>query len=179
MTSCPKDTDRRVRIASGSATIRSVCSSVAAVRSATPADEPRVKAIVNAAYSPYIDRMGGDAPAPMSDDYAELIARHVVSVATTGEQLVGVIVMWPHIGHLHVDNIAVAPDVAGTGVGTMLLRHADDTARSLGLGEVRLYTNAAMTENLAYYRRQGFTETHRQVDRGYHRVYFTRSVSDP
>jgi hypothetical protein len=36
-------------------------------------------------------------------------------------------------------------------LGTRLLALAEDRARSLHLPEIRLYTNAAMTENLAYY----------------------------
>ena len=43
--------------------------------------------------------------------------------------------------------------------------------------EIRLYTNEVMTENLSYYPNQGFTETHRAMDAGYHRVYFSRPVT--
>jgi GNAT superfamily N-acetyltransferase len=40
--------------------------------------------------------------------------------------------------------------VQGRGIGARLLDLAEDHARSLHLGEVRLYTNEAMTENLSY-----------------------------
>lgn len=42
--------------------------------------------------------------------------------------------------------------------------------------EVRLYTSAAMTENLAYYSRQGYTETHRAHHDGIHRVFFRKRL---
>ena len=44
--------------------------------------------------------------------------------------------------------------------------------------EIRLYTNAKMTENIRYYPRRGFRETHRACDAGYQRVYFSRFL-DP
>jgi hypothetical protein len=48
---------------------------------------------------------------------------------------------------------------------------ADARARELGLGAIRLYTNAAMTENLALYPRRGYVETHRAEADGFSRVY--------
>lgn len=36
--------------------------------------------------------------------------------------------------------------------------------------------NEAMTENIDYYPRRGFVETHRATDAGYYRVYVTRPV---
>jgi hypothetical protein len=53
---------------------------------------------------------------------------------------------------------------------------AEDEARRHGLPEVRLYTNAAMTENVSYYARQGYRETHRAVDEGFDRVFFVKEL---
>jgi hypothetical protein len=39
------------------------------------------------------------------------------------------------------------------------------------LSAIRLYTNAAMTENLSIYAHMGFVETHRAVEKGFNRVY--------
>ena len=70
----------------------------------------------------------------------------------------------------------VAPDVQGRGIGSRLLRLAEEQARARGLGEVRLYTNAAMTENVELYRRHGYQQTHRAVEDGYQRVFFTKTL---
>jgi hypothetical protein len=48
--------------------------------------------------------------------------------------------------------------------------------RRLRLPEIRLYTNEAMTENLAYYPRRGYTETHRAAEDGFNRVFFRKPV---
>lgn len=47
-------------------------------------------------------------------------------------------------------------------------------ARDLGYAEVRLSTNEKMTENLAYYPRHGYVETHRETVDGYGRVFLTK-----
>jgi ribosomal protein S18 acetylase RimI-like enzyme len=64
----------------------------------------------------------------------------------------------------------------GPAIGARLLDLAEDHARSLHLGEVRLYTNEAMTENLSYYPRQGYAETHRAEPDGSRRAYFRKPL---
>ena len=120
------------------------------IRRAAAADESDVGACVEAAYGPYVGRIG-KPPAPMLDDYAALIKNEVVHVATRDGRLVGLIVMWPQEDHLYVDNIAVVPEAQGTGVGGALLGFADREAQRVGLGEIRLYTYARTVENIQYY----------------------------
>ena len=114
----------------------------------------------------------------MLDDYTTLIENDVVHVVTLDGRLVGLVVLWPEQDHLYVDNIAVVPETQGTGVGGALLGFADQEAQRAGLSEIRPYTNAKMAENIQYYPRKGFHETHRASDAGYQRVYFSRSL-DP
>ena len=135
-----------------------------------------MRACVEAAYGPYVERIG-KPPAPMLDDYATLIQSEIVHVATLEGRLVGLIVLWPEDDHLYIDNIAVLPEAQGTGVGSALLGFADQEAQRAALSEIRLYTNAKMTENIQYYPRKGFRETHRATDAGYQRVYFSRCLN--
>jgi GNAT superfamily N-acetyltransferase len=64
----------------------------------------------------------------------------------------------------------------GRGIGGRLLALAEDHTRRHGLHEVRLYTNEAMTENLAYYPRRGYVESHRAEQDGFRRVFFRKRV---
>ena len=89
------------------------------------------------------------------------------------------VVLEPHPDHLLLDNVAVDPDRHGTGVGGQLLAFAERRARLLRLAEVRLFTNAAMTENLEYYPRRGYRQTHRAEQDGYQRVFFTKPLHNP
>jgi GNAT superfamily N-acetyltransferase len=74
--------------------------------------------------------------------------------------------------------VAVLPAAQGRGIGARLLALAEDRARALHVPEIRLYTNAAMTENLAYYPRHGYTQTHRAQQGGFCRVFFRKRVED-
>jgi ribosomal protein S18 acetylase RimI-like enzyme len=147
------------------------------IRRAQPADRLAVEAIVNAAYSSYIDRIG-KPPGPMLDDYAALIAEGAVSVVEeAGGQIAAIIVLLPKPEHLLLDNIAVRPDRQGMGLGRRLVEFAESEARRLGYRELRLYTHEKMTENIALYARLGFEETGRGHEAGYDRVFMTKRLT--
>ena len=98
-------------------------------------------------------------------------------LAHLDDRLLGVLVTESRPDHLLVENIAVSPEARGLGVGARLLERAEQEARDRGLAEIRLYTNAKMTENLAYYPRRGYRETGRRTEHGFDRVYFSRSLA--
>jgi N-acetylglutamate synthase-like GNAT family acetyltransferase len=146
-----------------------------AVRRATPADAQAVTEVARAAFATYVPRLGVE-PWPMTVDYADLIDNSEVWVVEDDGDAVGVLVLEDHPDHLLLDIVAVSPDRQGSGTGTWLLELADRRARELGHAEVRLFTNEQMTENLAYYARHGYTETHRDEVDGFHRVFFVRRL---
>jgi GNAT superfamily N-acetyltransferase len=145
------------------------------LRQAGPEDVAEIQAIAAEAYEPYVARIGRP-PAPMTADYAAAVGRGEVWVAVGDGAVAGLLVLVPAPDHLLLENVAVRPAVQGTGVGARLLALAEDQARRLGLPEVRLYTNVAMTENLVYYPRHGYVETHRAEGGGFSRVYFTKRL---
>ena len=146
-----------------------------APRPAIAADEAAIVACVRAAYAVYLPRMDR-APAPMTDDYAARIAAGRVRVLDGAGGLAAVLVFWPEGGDLFLENIAVAPAAQGQGIGRRLLRWLESEARAQGLTAISLYTNAVMTENLAFYARLGFVETDRRRDAGYDRVFLRKPL---
>ena len=66
----------------------------------------------------------------------------------------------------------------GKGWGRRLIDHAADEAAHLGLLALRLYTNAAMTENHSMYAHLGFVETHRVTEDDFNRVYMRLSLAE-
>jgi ribosomal protein S18 acetylase RimI-like enzyme len=149
------------------------------IRLATAADRDTIEAIVREAYSIYIERIG-KPPGPMLDDYAALIAAGAVSVlAELDGALAAIIVLLPKPDHLLLDNIAVRRDRQGQGLGRRLIAFAEAEARRCGFDEIRLYTHATMTENIALYTRLGFVETGRGHDAGYDRVFMTKRLAEP
>jgi GNAT superfamily N-acetyltransferase len=145
-------------------------------RGATAEDVPGLRAVACAAYERYVVRMGR-RPAPMTADYAQAVRDGRVWVAAVDDVLVGLVVLVLREDHLLVENLAVSPSAQGQGVGGRLLGFAEDHARRHGLSQVRLYTNEAMTENLAYYPRRGYLETHRGEQGGFRRVFFSKDLS--
>ncbi|MFD2470327.1 GNAT family N-acetyltransferase [Amycolatopsis silviterrae] len=150
---------------------------MAIIRAARPEDAAALAELARAAYSVYVERMAGTEPAPMRDDYPSLVDSGQVWVAEHDAAVVGMLVLKLKPDHVQLNNLAVSPARQGTGLGKQLLDFTDAYAREHGRAEVRLYTNEAMTENLAYYPRHGFRETHRGVENGYHRVYFAKDLS--
>ena len=88
----------------------------------------------------------------------------------------GYMVAWAETDAYFVDNIAVDPARQGRGLGRKLMAHAADEAKRRHLPAIRLYTNAAMTENLSMYAHMEFIETHRVVEKGFARVYMRWTV---
>ncbi|MET7274037.1 GNAT family N-acetyltransferase [Streptomyces flaveolus] len=147
------------------------------IRPATAADVPAVEAVTDAAYRPYIERIGV-VPKPMEADHAADVAAGKVFVTegAPGGPVVGLVVLEAFEDHLFLDSIAVHPDAHGTGVGRRLLRFVDAHARALGLPEVRLYTNALMWENQRIYPKYGYEVVERRVDGPYDRVHYRKRL---
>ncbi|MFD3476122.1 GNAT family N-acetyltransferase [Streptomyces sp. NPDC058695] len=150
------------------------------VRRAQAADVPAVKAVTDAAYRHYIDRIGV-VPAPMEADHGAEVAAGKVYVVD-GERggapaVIGLVVIEPREDHLFLDSVAVHPDAHGQGVGRRLLAFVDEHARVLGLPEVRLYTNAMMWENQELYPRYGYEVVERRTDGLYDRIHYRKRLS--
>lgn len=115
-------------------------------------------------------------PAPMTADYSAAVQSGQAWVAEADGQVLGLLVLVVNQGYLLIENIAVLPSAQRRGIGARLLMLAEDEARANGLGEIRLYTNEGMTENLAYYPRHGYRETRRAEEHGFRRVFFSKTL---
>ncbi|MFI8518253.1 GNAT family N-acetyltransferase [Streptomyces sp. NPDC085481] len=143
------------------------------LRPATAAHVPAVKAVIDAAFHPYIARIGL-VPAPMRADHAANVAAGRVFVA--GDPVAGLVVVIPEADHLYLDIIAVHPDAQGSGLGRALMGWVEGRARELGLPEVRLLTNAMMWENRNMYERYGYEVTERRAEGPYDRIHYRKTV---
>lgn len=145
------------------------------LRPATPHDVAAIEAIVEAAYSPYIERIGRK-PGPMLEDYGRRVKGGGVHVLDNDGQIQGFIILQDTDSALLLDNLAVAPQAQGLGLGRVLMDFAERQAIDAGYSAIRLYTNEAMTENLALYTRRGYVETHRAEEQGLRRVYMAKHL---
>lgn len=145
------------------------------IRSAQGPDAVALREIVERAYGVYVERIGR-RPAPMDDDYAGKIREGGVFVADHDGEAVGLIVLRARQDHLLIENVAVDPGHQGRGVGRALMAFAETYAAERRLPELRLYTNAAMTENLALYPGLGYREYDRRTENGLKRVFFSKRL---
>jgi ribosomal protein S18 acetylase RimI-like enzyme len=145
------------------------------IRAAKAPDAVVLGELVERAYAIYVDRIGG-RPAPMNDDYAEKLREGDVFVAVDDGAVVGLIVLITAEDHLLIENVAIDPEHQGKGIGRSLMAFAEAYAGDRSIPELRLYTNAAMTENLALYPRLGYREYARRTENELKRVFFSKPL---
>ena len=154
------------------------------IRQAERADEAAIAAIVERAYGVYVERIGM-RPGPMDADYAEKVRRGLVHVAEDGDgngggagpEVVGLIVLIEIDDRLLIENVAVAPDRQGGGIGRGLLAFAEETARGAGIGTLVLYTHEKMIENLELYARLGYVADEWRREDGFSRVFMSKRLA--
>lgn len=132
------------------------------LRPAEPHDAFEIRSLVRAAYARWIPVIGRE-PLPMQVDYDAAMLEHdfVLAIAATDTsgtpQSLGVIETQRRADHLWIENVAVAPQAQGRGIGRLLLADAERRAREAGLPELRLLTNAAFEANIRLYRLLGYS----------------------
>ncbi|KAJ6139878.1 Acyl-CoA N-acyltransferase [Penicillium samsonianum] len=148
-----------------------------ALHKATVEDIPAIRAMVDAAYSKYIERIG-KPPAPMTEDWDQVIRTHEVLVLRDNERIVGSITFHKDepTNSLKIDNVVVDPTTQGRGYGYKMIKYAEVEAQKQGLSSVTLFTNVKMFENVGFYAKLGFMETDRRVEDGFERVYFYKKL---
>ncbi len=72
------------------------------------------------------------------------------------EKIFGYIVFWLVADEIHLNNIAVSPDLQGLGIGSVLMESMFSTGRELGASSVTLEVRFSNTAALALYKRFGF-----------------------
>ena len=135
----------------------------------------QIKAISVAAYTMYIDRIG-KPPAPMLDDFSEMMQRYPVFVAVQENTIVGILVLMPGADGILMDNVAIHPDKQGQGLGRALIEFAENYARDRGYSHLDLYTNELMHENIRLYKALNYTETRHVMEKGYNRIYMHKKL---
>ena len=150
-----------------------------AIRPALPDDAPALTALVRESFALYVPRMGRE-PAPMSQAFPADIAAGRAWIVDGPEAPLGLLVAYgdgpAEDPSFHLETVAVSPAAQGLGLGRALVGFAEAEAARRGFPCVRLYTNAAMTENLALYPRLGYVETGRRREAGFERVFFEKTL---
>ena len=114
--------------------------------------------------------------ARLRNAYVAALREHLVDLLYVEGQLAALIEMIPAADHLLIENVAVLPALQGRGLGRRLMAHAEALAVSLGLREMRLYTNKKFASNLELYRRLGYRVDCEEPFMGGTTVYMSKPV---
>jgi ribosomal protein S18 acetylase RimI-like enzyme len=125
------------------------------LRQAEPADAPAIRALTREAYAKWV-AVTGREPLPMRVDYDEAVLTHRFDLLHEGGTLAALIETAAEPDHLLIVNVAVAPAFQGRGLGRRLMALGEQLALDRGFGEIRLYTNKLMAENVELYTKLGY-----------------------
>jgi len=146
------------------------------IRRAEAKDVDTLAKLAIAAYEVYVSRKGLILP-QMSYDYAKIVEEEQIYVIDEGGTVVSMLTLTPQDLYLLLRNLATFPQYQGRGYGRRFLEFAEGEARRLRLPEMRLWTNEKLVENITYYLKFGFVETHRATTDGYARVYMSKYLA--
>ncbi|NPE28588.1 GNAT family N-acetyltransferase [Methanococcoides sp. SA1] len=144
------------------------------IRKAIVDDAKDLKSCMVLAYTKYLDRLKGDRLPPMDVDYEEEISYYPVWVAESNNKIVGGLILIFEDDYTTIANVAVHPDLQGTGLGRELMEFAESEAKRRGYLEVRLATHVLLTENVSFYHHLGWSE----ISRDDTRVYMRKNITD-
>lgn len=146
------------------------------IRAATFADAPNLFHCAVEAYMGYIPLIGR-APGPMLEDYCAGVQQHHAFVAEEDGKMLGFILLKDGAGEIMwLDAVATYPQAHGRGVGTALIRYAENYMRSQEKAVCHLYTHVKYTRTIALYQHLGFEIYERVQEYGYDRYYMKKNL---
>ena len=126
-----------------------------AFRRAVVEDWPAIRDLTRAAYARWVPLIGRE-PKPMTADYEAAVRAHRFDLLEIEGALAGLIETVDEGEVLLIENVAVAPERQGRGLGRVLMARAEAIARGLGRPRLRLYTNQKFAANVRLYQALGY-----------------------
>jgi ribosomal protein S18 acetylase RimI-like enzyme len=148
------------------------------IRPAVPEDVARIRDLTRAAYAKWVALIGRE-PLPMQADYERAVAEHTIDLLIVDGAVAGLVETILRPDHLWIENVAVAPEQQGRGLGRLLLDHAERRAVQSGRAEIRLLTNQAFAANLELYARRGYAIDRTEPFRGGATIRMSKRIESP
>lgn len=108
---------------------------------------------------------------------AMLPPRGAFLIAEGAEGPLGCVGLKGGVGYAEIKRLWVSPDARGMGLARRLMAAAEDEARALGIGLLRLDTNSLLPEAVALYRATGWDEIARFNDDPYPDRFFEKRLT--
>jgi len=126
-----------------------------------PKDRVAAERLLRRAFAPYVAKLGRRQAPNAYEWLPEFLAEGWVFGLRNGGALVGVAITIRETAGWTLEQVAVAPESQGLGIGSRLIGHVEAEARRHGAPVLFLDTAAMMTDLLRLYRRLGFEERRR------------------
>ena len=150
-----------------------------AIRRAEVVDAPEVARLLHGFNTEFGDPTPGVAV--LSERAARLLAEGEITVLLGGEGPDGIAVirlrpaLWNEGLDAHLEELYVAPDLRGHGIGRALLEGAMDAAREAGAVRIDLGTSVDDTAAIGLYESSGFTNREGEPD-GPRMLFYERDL---
>jgi len=131
------------------------------IETLNPKDRAAAERLLRDAFAPYVAKLGRRQAPDAYEWLPEALAEGRVYGLRDGPSLIGVAITIRDTAGWTLDQVAVAPEYQGSGIGSRLIGHVEAEARRHGAPVLFLDTAAMMTDLLRLYRRLGFEERHR------------------
>lgn len=132
-----------------------------AFEAASPEQHDQIERLFRRAFVAYVGRLGRTQSDDAYDWLEAAIERGDVFIARQAGALVGAVATTRRDDDLYIDQVAVAPERQGAGIGSWLLDNTERLARSRHTKALCLHTAEMMDDLLRLYRRHGFEEVRR------------------
>ena len=143
------------------------------IRHARLSDLQQLRYLAQTAFAPSAPGVRGRRE-PLRADLRELVEHEDITVFMVRNRVRGFICYHIDGPDLHIEALAVSARQRRRGVGRQLLDQADRDGLEQKCRRAIFHSNAAMFENLAYFRAKGFEEIDRRTENGFERVYMER-----
>ena len=95
--------------------------------------EPEIESLFRTAFGPYVSKLGRELSIDAYRWLPESVARGKVWVALYDGEMIGVVAISIDDDSWLIDDIAVAPEVQGGGIGSWMLQRVEQLARARGI----------------------------------------------
>ncbi|MWB94837.1 GNAT family N-acetyltransferase [Flavobacterium sp. GA093] len=138
------------------------------ITKATLADIPALNTLINSAYRGETSKKGWTTEAHLlegkrttEEELTEILedSKNTFLKFTENDQIIGSVLLVEKGTQLYLGMLTVSPELQNSGIGKKMLAEAENQAKALGLSSIIMTVISVREELIAWYKRNGYTDT--------------------
>ena len=138
------------------------------ITKATLADIPALNTLINSAYRGETSKKGWTTEAHLlegkrttEEELTEILhdSKNTFLKFTENNQIIGSVLLVEKGTQLYLGMLTVSPELQNSGIGKKMLAEAENQAKALGLSSIIMTVISVREELIAWYKRNGYTDT--------------------